>query len=191
MSDVHVRVNAAECTNRGSQRVGTSISMAPPAKLPPAANCAGQASPSTPICEGNAMGDMQLPTGRMYTSSHSWLALTPGEALSDYPLRAGITATALDGLDVVGLDLPAVRSTVNAGAPCALIWSSSRTVVTMYAPLSGLVTLTNIAAIEDPQLVARDPHYAGWLFAILPFHTSSTKDLLAPAQYTDELSEAV
>lgn len=137
------------------------------------------------------MGDMGFPTGRMYTSSHSWLALPPGGALSDYPLRAGITAVALEGIDVVGLDLPAVRSTVNAGAPCALIWSSSRTVITMYAPLSGLVTMTNIAAIEDPQLVERDPHHSGWLFAILPIPTSSTKDLLAPAQYTDELSEAV
>lgn len=136
------------------------------------------------------MGDMQLPTGRMYTSSHSWLALTPGEALSDYPLRAGITATALDGLDVVGLDLPAVRSTVNAGAPCALIWSSSRTVVTMYAP-QWPGHADQYRCDRRSSTRSSRPHYSGWLFAILPFHTSSTKDLLAPAQYTDELSEAI
>ncbi|MFC9557900.1 glycine cleavage system protein H [Rhodococcus sp. NPDC056960] len=189
MSEVNVGTNAADYATEGSQRVGGSISA--PVPVPPASDSAGNSSAPTPTSEGKAVRDMEFPTGRIYTSSHSWLALPPGQALSDYPLRAGITTTALDGLDVVGLDLPAVRSTVNAGAPCALIWSSSRTVVTMYAPLSGLVTMTNIAAIEDPQLVARDPHYAGWLFAILPIPTSSTNDLLAPAQYKTELSAAV
>ncbi|MDV7086404.1 glycine cleavage system protein H [Rhodococcus opacus] len=133
----------------------------------------------------------KIPSDRRFTATHSWLALAPGQSFSDYPLRAGVTDTALDEIEVVGLELPAVRSTIEAGAPCALVWTSARTVVTVFAPISGLVTMTNTEALANPQLVADDPFHRGWLFAVLPSSTSSAYGLLTPAQYANELSEAV
>lgn len=136
----------------------------------------------------------KIPSDRRFTATHSWLALAPGQSFSDYPLRAGgVTDTALDEIEVVGLELPAVRSTIDAGAPCALVWTSARTVVTVFAPISGLVTMTNDDALANPQLVADDPFHRGWLFAVLPpSPTSSAYGLLTPpAQYAHELSEAV
>ena len=133
----------------------------------------------------------QIPSDRRFTATHSWLALAPGQNFSDFPLRAGVTDTALDGVEVVRLELPAVRSTIEAGAPCALVWTSARTAVTVHAPISGLVTMTNADAAADPQLVADDPFHSGWLFAVLPSPTSSAYGLLTPAQYATELSEAV
>jgi glycine cleavage system H protein len=135
--------------------------------------------------------DKTLPADRMYTSSHGWLALAPNETLEDYPLRIGITAAALEGLDVSSLDLPQVGTTVEAGTACAVIRTSAQTALTMYAPISGRVTMTNIAVIQESRLVARDPYTAGWLFAVLPGPTSSIEDLLTAAQYVDELSELV
>ncbi|MDF3304183.1 glycine cleavage system protein H [Rhodococcus sp. T2V] len=133
----------------------------------------------------------QIPSDRRFTATHSWVALAPGQHFSDFPLRAGVTDTALDDVEVVRLDLPAVRSTIEAGAPCALVWTSARSALTVYAPISGLVTMTNADAAENPQLVADDPFHRGWLFAVLPSPTSSAYGLLTPAQYATELSEAV
>ena len=84
----------------------------------------------------------QIPSDRRFTATHGWVALPPGQNFSDFPLRAGVTDRALDDIDVVGVDLPAVRSTVDAGSPCAVIWSSARTAVTVYAPISGLIVNT-------------------------------------------------
>ena len=133
----------------------------------------------------------KIPSDRRYTATHSWVALAPGANFSDFPLRAGVTDRALDDIDVVGVDLPAVRSTVDAGSPCAVIWSSARTAITVYAPIGGLITMTNRDATADPALVAEDPFHAGWLFAILPVPSSSTYGLLTPAQYATELNETV
>lgn len=137
------------------------------------------------------MRAQQIPTDRRYTVNHSWLAIAPGAKFADYPIRSGVTETALEDVDIVALDLPAVRSTVIAGAPCALIWSSTRSAITVYAPISGLITLTNTDAVEDPRLVADDPFHTGWLFAVLPTPASSTYGLLTPAQYANELCEVV
>ncbi|MFC9362064.1 glycine cleavage system protein H [Rhodococcus sp. NPDC057014] len=133
----------------------------------------------------------KIPSDRRFTATHSWVALAPGQNFSDFPLRAGVTDTALDDVEAVRLELPAVRSTIEAGAPCALVWTSARSAVTVHAPISGLVTMTNEDAVANPQLVADDPFHRGWLFAILPLPTSSAYGLLTPAQYATELSEAV
>ncbi|WP_406273968.1 glycine cleavage system protein H [Nocardia sp. NBC_00881] len=136
------------------------------------------------------MRAQQIPTDRRYTAGHSWLALAPGDHLADYPIRCGVAKAAVEGVDVVALDLPAVRSTVMIGAPCALIWTSARSAITLAAPITGLVTLANTAVVDDPRLVAADPFHAGWLFAVLPTLTASTAGLLTAAQYANGLGAA-
>lgn len=133
------------------------------------------------------MSAHKFPPDRRYTKVHSWLAFPPGDTLADFPLRVGITDIALAGADVSRIDMPPVRSTVDAGSPCAVVWSSGGTAIRVYAPISGLITMTNSTAAENPSVVANDPFHDGWLFAILPIPASSAHGLLALAQYADEV----
>jgi len=139
--------------------------------------------------EGEIVITLEIPSGPLYTETHSWLA-RPGGALTETPLRTGITADALCGLDIVAVNLPTVRTHVEAGTPCAVLWTSAWTAVTVLAPIGGLVTLTNTAALADPSIVVDDPFGAGWLFAVLPSPTTTTSGLLTAAQYRNALHVA-
>ncbi|MBB3039191.1 glycine cleavage system protein H [Hoyosella altamirensis] len=131
-----------------------------------------------------------IPTDRHYSSGHSWLALAPGGRFADYPLRVGVTDIALANAgDILRIELPPVSDTIRAGAPCARLWMSSHPVLTVRSPISGRVTITNPHVVDDPQLIADDPFYKGWLFAILPSPASSGEGLLTPAQYAHKLRE--
>ena len=83
----------------------------------------------------------------------------------------------------MAVNLPTVRTHVEAGTPCAVLWTSAWTALTVLAPIGGLVTLTNTAALADPRTVVEDPFGAGWLFAVLPSPTTTTAGLLTAAQY--------
>jgi hypothetical protein len=63
-----------------------------------------------------------VPTDRRYTDIHSWLALASDQRLDDHPLRVGITETAVEGVRIIAVELPRVRTAVEAGEACALIW---------------------------------------------------------------------
>jgi glycine cleavage system H protein len=128
-----------------------------------------------------------LPADRRYTDLHSWLALPADQRLGDRPLRVGITEAAVDGVHIISVELPPVGAALEAGEQCALIWSNPLSAMPVYAPVTGLVTAVNAEAREDPGIVARDPFHAGWLFAVLPTHESSTDELLTAADYADLL----
>jgi glycine cleavage system H protein len=133
------------------------------------------------------MRTQSAPTDRRYTDLDSWLALAPYERLGDHPLRVGVTATAVDGVGIVSVELPRVGTVVEAGEPCALIWTRPLSLMPVYAPITGLVTVVNATLREDPSSVASDPFHAGWLFAVLPVAVSSTDGLLSASQYDTRL----
>ncbi|WP_068279675.1 glycine cleavage system protein H [Aldersonia kunmingensis] len=124
----------------------------------------------------------EIPYGLLYTDSHSWLAPAVGSP-GETPQRTGVTPEALADLEIVAIDLPPVRSYVEAGMPCAALWTSAWTPVTILAPIGGLVTMTNSAAVTIPRLVVDDPFGAGWLFAVLPSIESTEEALLTADQY--------
>jgi len=124
-----------------------------------------------------------VPADRRYTDIHSWLALAPDERPGDHPLRVGITETAVEGIRIISVELPRVRTAIEAGEVCALIWTAPLSAMPVYAPITGLVTAVNAMVRDDPGIVARDPFDTGWLFAVLPTDTSSTDDLLTASDY--------
>jgi glycine cleavage system H protein len=136
------------------------------------------------------MRTQSIPTDRRYTDADSWLALTPDERPGDRPLRVGITETAVEGIRIISVELPRVRTAVEAGEPCALIWTAPLSAMPVYAPITGLVTEVNATVRDDPGVVARDPFDAGWLFAVSPTDTSSTDDLLTASDYENRLNGA-
>ena len=101
-----------------------------------------------------------IPADLHYTSDHEWVR-TNGSLLT-----VGITAYAADALgDVVYVDHPAVGSSVTAGAIVGEV-ESTKSVGEIFAPVSGTVTETNQAVVDDPELINRDPYGEGWLFTV-------------------------
>lgn len=101
-----------------------------------------------------------IPADLHYTSDHEWVR-TNGSLLT-----VGITAYAADALgDVVYVDHPAVGSSVSAGAIVGEV-ESTKSVGEIFAPVSGTVTETNQAVVDDPELINRDPYGEGWLFTV-------------------------
>ena len=133
----------------------------------------------------------RVPNDRRYTDIHSWLALAPDERPGDHPLRVGITEAAVEELRIISVELPPIGTAIEAGEPCALIWTAPLSAMPVYAPITGLVTVVNATVRDDPGIVARDSFDTGWLFAVLPTDTSSTDDLLTAADYENYLNGAV
>lgn len=94
-----------------------------------------------------------------YTAEHEWVALSGDVA------TVGITDYAADKLgDVVYVDLPAVGTSVTAGAVCGEI-ESTKSVGELYAPLTGEVVEINDAVVDDPSQVNADA-FGAWLVKI-------------------------
>lgn len=115
----------------------------------------------------------ELPTALQYTAEHEWV-----DGAS--PATVGITAVATDALgDIVFVELPAVGSTVEAGAVIGEI-ESTKSVSELYSPVSGTVVEVNSAAVDDPSLVNGDPYGEGWLLRV---DVTSAGPLLTADEY--------
>jgi glycine cleavage system H protein len=129
------------------------------------------------------MSDITIPNDRSYTEEHEWVLLGPGAPLPDQPVRVGITSVAASSLgELVFVDLPEVGATIVAGESCGEV-ESTKTVSELYPPVSGVVTVVNSAAVDDPGVVTSDPYGAGWLFAV---QVTSVGDLLTATEYAEK-----
>ena len=102
----------------------------------------------------------ETPDDLLYTNSHEWI-----DDRED-TLRIGITDFAQDELgDVVFVELPAEGDSLESGAACAVV-ESIKAVSDIYTPVSGTVTATNEAILDQSELLNTDPYGDGWLFEI-------------------------
>ncbi|WP_256289345.1 glycine cleavage system protein GcvH [Halobellus inordinatus] len=102
----------------------------------------------------------ETPDDLLYTDSHEWI-----DDRED-TLRIGITDFAQDELgDVVFVELPSEGDSLESGAACAVV-ESIKAVSDIYTPVSGTVTATNEAILDQPELLNTDPYGDGWLFEI-------------------------
>jgi glycine cleavage system H protein len=124
---------------------------------------------------------MTSPADLLYTTEHEWVTTAA-------PARVGITDFATNALgDVVFLQLPEAGSLVTAGEPCGEI-ESTKSVSTLYSPVTGRVAAVNQAAVDNPELVNADPYGDGWLFEVA--EAEPGPDLLEAAQYDQHIAEA-
>lgn len=122
---------------------------------------------------------MVIPGDLRYTKEHEWVRVD-GEAVV-----VGITDYAQDALgDVVFVDLPAVGTVVTADQPMAEV-ESTKSVSTIYAPVSGTVTSINQDLAQSPQAINSDPYGTGWLCVIAPASVDSLDALLSADEYTE------
>jgi glycine cleavage system H protein len=120
---------------------------------------------------------MEFPEALRYSAEHEWVAVDGDR------VRVGITDFAQDALgDIVYTSVPAVGSTVEAGAACAEV-ESTKSVSDVYAPVSGTIVEVNAALEEHPELLNGDPYGQGWLFVVAMSDPAEIEALLDVTAY--------
>ncbi len=123
-----------------------------------------------------------VPADLKYTKSHEWVRVAGDTA------TVGITDHAQHELtDIVFVELPPVGREFKAGDSCAVV-ESVKTASDIYSPVSGQVIEVNKAVVDNPALANTDPYGAGWFFKIKLSQTAELNQLLAPAQYTAQIT---
>jgi glycine cleavage system H protein len=119
---------------------------------------------------------MPHPTDLKYTKDHEWVRLSGDIA------EVGITDFAQRQLgDVVYVDLPAVGTTIGAGAVFGTI-ESVKAVSELFAPVSGEVTDVNSYVTNHPDVVNTAPHDT-WLIKMRVTDQTTVAALLDSTQY--------
>jgi len=125
-----------------------------------------------------------VPADLKYAKSHEWVRVAGNVA------TVGITDHAQHELtDVVFVELPEVGRKLKAGDACAVV-ESVKTASDIYSPVSGEVAEVNRAVVADPALVNSEPYAGGWFYKIKLSHPAELEGLLAPADYTAQISGA-
>ena len=123
------------------------------------------------------------PSELRYTIEHEWVRVE-----GDGNATIGVTFFAQDQLgDVVYIVLPAVGSTLQAGARMGEI-ESVKSVSDLFVPVSGEVLETNQDVLDHPERVNEDPHGAGWMLRVRMFDPSEVDRLLTNEQYDSAIA---
>jgi glycine cleavage system H protein len=122
-----------------------------------------------------------VPDDCRFLDSHEWVRRHNGT------VRIGISDFAQDELgDVVFVELPSEGEELQHGDDFGVI-ESIKAVSDLYAPVSGTVTATNDALIDDPELVNDDPFGDGWMLEVELAAESELDDLLSPEAYREQI----
>lgn len=117
------------------------------------------------------------PEDLVYTKEHEWVRVEEDRAV------VGITDYAQDQLgDVVYVELPEIGSQVIQFEMCGTI-ESVKTIVDLYAPISGEVVNINEALDDTPELVNSDPYGGGWIVEIQIHARDECENLLSSEDY--------
>ncbi len=126
---------------------------------------------------------IDLPDELRFSAEHEWVRVDNSSVA-----RVGVTAYATSELgDIVYVSLPTVGSSVVAGDACGEL-ESTKSVSDIFAPVSGVVTSVNQAAMEEPESIGDDPYGDGWLFDV-EMSDSAELDALLDADGYAELIE--
>lgn len=125
---------------------------------------------------------MKILKNLYYTKDHEWVKVDGGKAY------IGITDYAQHSLgDIVYVELPETDSELNAGDTFGVI-ESVKAASDVYIPVSGKVTETNEAIVDDPSLVNADA-YENWMICVDMKDKSELNNLMDSKQYEDIISK--
>ena len=117
------------------------------------------------------------PEDLLYTKEHEWVRIKEDRVV------VVITDYAQDQLgDVVYVELPEIGSQVIQFEMCGTI-ESVKTVVDLYAPISGEVVNINEALDDTPELVNSEPYGEGWIVEIQIHDKDEFENLLSSEDY--------
>ena len=117
----------------------------------------------------------EIPDGLWYWVDDQTWAMPLDEGL----VRVGITALGLKASGDIYMCRPkSVGSEVQQGRSIGVV-ELSKSIVSVKAPLSGVVTRVNEALEDRPELVHRSPYGEGWLVELAPSALEAEKVRLA------------
>ena len=126
----------------------------------------------------------EIPTDVRYTSSHEWVRLE-----DDGTVTIGITDHAQEALgDIVFVELPEVDSEITQGEACCVV-ESVKAASDIYMPISGEVTDTNQALVDEPETINSSPYDDGWIFKIKPADEDDVEHLMDSSSYEAECED--
>ncbi len=124
---------------------------------------------------------MSIPTDRLYTAEHEWVAVDDGVA------AVGITDYAQQALgDVVFVELPGEGARLAKGDEAAAI-ESTKAAASIYAPVAGKITEINPALVDDPALVNTECYGEGWIYKITVDNDDDLDGLMDADEYQRHL----
>ncbi len=118
---------------------------------------------------------------RRYAKSHEWIRADGNVGtvgISDHAQK--------EVTDVVYVEMAKVGKTLQAGEEATTL-ESVKAAFSIYAPVSGTITQTNIALEGDPGLINKSPYDEGWIFAIEMTDPKELDYLMTEEQYNDFL----
>ena len=114
---------------------------------------------------------------RKFSKDHEWVEVAGGVA------TVGITDYAQSQLgDVVFVELPPIGKKI-AKDDAAAVVESVKAASEVFAPLSGEVTETNKAIVDDPAKVNAEAEGAAWFFKIKLGNAAELSELMDRAAY--------
>jgi glycine cleavage system H protein len=117
------------------------------------------------------------PKDYRYTKEHEWIKADGATG------TIGITDYAQHELgDVVFVELPKVGTQLKAGQSLGTI-ESVKAVSEIFTPVSGEVTETNPALVDEPEKINSDPHGSAWLIKIRLADPKEPASLMDGAAY--------
>ena len=124
------------------------------------------------------------PTEYRYTKQHEWVKVHGDIA------TIGITDYAQQELgDVVFVEMPKVGAKLKAGSSFGTV-ESVKAVSEIYSPISGEVTETNSALVNEPEKINKDPHNSAWLIKARLADPKEVSGLMEAAAYQTYIAEA-
>ena len=122
------------------------------------------------------------PTDLRYTAEHEWVRME-----KDGIAVVGVTHFAQDQLgDVVFLNLPSVGAEVEQSKRFGEI-ESVKTVSEIFSPVNGKIVEINQEAVENPELVNKDPYGKGWLIKVAVKNAAEVEKLMTAQQYEQSI----
>jgi glycine cleavage system H protein len=114
-----------------------------------------------------------------FSEDHLWVRVDDTRAqvgLSDYGQA--------DLGEVIAIEIPDIGDELERGEAFGEV-ESTRTVMELLAPVSGVVTAINSDLEEHPMLVNEDPLHEGWLVEIELNDEAELEDLMEPEEYEE------
>jgi glycine cleavage system H protein len=114
-----------------------------------------------------------------FSEDHLWVRV------EDTRVQVGLSEYGQADLgEVIAIEIPDIGDELERGEAFGEI-ESTRTVVELVAPVSGVVTATNADLEEHPILVNEDPLREGWLLEIELNDEGELDDLMEPEEYEE------
>lgn len=130
------------------------------------------------------IGEYTINENYLYIKEHEWVSVAKAE------VKIGITDYAQKALREITYFYTGQKDVEVKQMETACRLESTKCVVEIMSPLSGVVLRFNRRLLDDPGIINSDPYGEGWIAVIRPTRLEKELgELLKPGQYADHLKE--